>query len=219
MKAIILLSGGIDSTVLLALALERGLDCSGLSFDYGQRHLVELNSARAICQYYKIPQNIITIDPQVFGVSTLLKSQISQPVPTGSPEEIRLAGIPSTYVPARNTLFLSYALGIAEISGAEEIHFGMNLQDRFGYPDCRPAFIEAFKKVAELATKQAVESISPKIVTPLQDWDKARIISEGMRLNAPLELTHSCYNPTKAGLQCGKCNSCVLRNEGFANYL
>lgn len=215
MKAIVLFSGGIDSTVLLALALEKGLDCLALSFDYGQRHRVELNSARAICEYYQVPQCLVAIDPTTFASSSLLQKNLT-PHQSRTPKEIADSGIPNTYVPARNTLFLSYALGYAEINEAEEIHFGMNVLDRKGYPDCRPEFLEAFQKVASLATKQSVESKGPQIIAPLKNLNKAMIIAEGMRLNAPLELTHSCYNPTKSGIQCGKCDACILRNEGFS---
>ncbi len=214
MKAVILLSGGIDSTVLLALALERGLDCLALSFDYGQRHLIELTSARAICEHYDIPQHTITIDPSAFGHSTLVHTDTPMP-DKRSLKEIEQSGIPNTYVPARNTLFLSYALGQAEIIDATEIHFGMNAQDRVGYPDCRPEFVESFQRLVNVATKQSVEKTPPKIITPLIELNKAGIISLGLRLNAPLELTHSCYNPTKTGLQCGTCDACILRNEGF----
>lgn len=214
MKAIILMSGGIDSAVVLALALEKKFECLALSFDYGQRHRVELNSANAICEYYEVPQTIIPIDPTPFARSSLLQMDVI-PHSGRSPKEISESGIPNTYVPARNTLFLSYSLGFAEINHADEIHFGMNLLDRTGYPDCRPEYLEAFQKVANLATKQSLESKGIQIIAPLINWNKARIIFEGMRLNVPLELTFSCYNPTKAGLHCGKCDACILRNDGF----
>lgn len=216
MKAIILISGGIDSTVMLALAIERQIECLALSFDYGQRHSVELNSAQAICEYYQIEQKIITINPSAFGNSSLISNGCEVPSDRTT-QQIANSGIPNTYVPARNTLFLCYALVQAEIIDAREIHLGMNIHDRNSYPDCRPEFISAFQNLVNVATKQSIESKPPKILTPLQDWNKAKIISEGLRLNAPLELTHSCYNPTKNGLQCGKCDACIFRSEGFSN--
>lgn len=209
MKAVILFSGGVDSTVILALALKRGLECHALSFDYGQRHRVELESAKAIAAHYGVSHQIIVIDPKSFGKSSLVSSLA---VPKGrNLEQISAGGIPNTYVPARNTLFLAYALGQAEILEADEIHVGFNALDRNPYPDCRPAFAQAFQGVINVATKQSVEGRAPQLCTPLIDWDKAKIIQEGVALNAPLHMTFSCYDPTPAGKPCGVCDACVLR--------
>jgi len=214
MKAIILMSGGIDSTVSLALALEKGLECIALSFDYGQRHWIELTSARAICKHYNVAHQIIKIDPKAFGMSSLV--EIDSPMPKDRTiEEISGEGIPNTYVPARNTLFLSFALSQAEILNADEIHFGMNAHDINAYPDCRPEYVKAFQDLVNVATKQSLEKKPPQIITPLSAMTKAEIISEGYRLNTPIELTHSCYNPTNSNQQCGVCDACILRNDGF----
>ncbi|MEC7839591.1 MAG: 7-cyano-7-deazaguanine synthase QueC [Chlamydiota bacterium] len=215
MKAIILMSGGIDSTVTLALALDKGYDCLALSFDYGQRHLIELTSARAICKHYDVPHHTIKIDPSAFGMSSLVEKDSPMPKER-SLKEISEGGIPNTYVPARNTIFLSFALGQAEIFNADEIHFGMNAHDISAYPDCRPEYINAFQSLIDVATKQSLEKSPPKIVTPLTKMTKGDIITTGYRLAAPIELTHSCYNPTKNDLQCGVCDACALRKEGFA---
>lgn len=209
MKAIILLSGGLDSTVALAIAHAKGRQCFGLSFDYSQRHLVELKAASRIASHYNIPHKVVTIDPSVFGQSALIDKD--HPIPTGrTVEEIEKGGIPSSYVPARNTLFLSYAMGFAEMMGAEEIYFGAAASDRFGYPDCRPAFIDAFQGVIDAATNGQA-----KLVTPLKDWDKSEIIRQGEALCAPLHLSISCYNPSSDGIACRICDACILREKGF----
>lgn len=215
MKAIILLSGGIDSAVVLAMAKDQERECVALSFDYGQRHIIELNAARDVAAYYDVPHHIVTLDNPAFAESTLT-SKIKA-VPCGRTcEEITSGGVPSTYVPARNTLFLAYAVSFAEVVEAGEIHFGANAMDINAYPDCHPTFFAAFQSLINVATKQAIEGHAPRLVCPLQTLDKASIISEGMRLGAPLYLTFSCYSPTSSGTPCKHCDACVLRQEGFA---
>ncbi|ADI38600.1 7-cyano-7-deazaguanine synthase [Waddlia chondrophila 2032/99] len=212
MKAIVLLSGGIDSTVVLAMAQSLGRECTALSFDYGQRHKVELEHAAHIAHYYKVPQIIINISPACFE-NTALVNALNVPK-NRTLDEISKGGIPSTYVPARNTLFLAYAAGQAEIMNAEEIHCGPNLLDRNCYPDCRPEFYSAFQQVLASATKQGAEGNPPRIVTPLINWDKNRIVQEGRKLGAPLDTTFSCYSPS-AGKACGMCDACILRQEAL----
>ena len=218
-KAIVLLSGGLDSTVVLALALAQGKTCHALSFDYGQRHLVELEAAKKITAMYQIPHKIIKIDPSAFGKSSLTARHTSDPVDLKIPEnrnlkEIEEQGIPNTYVPARNTLFLAYALGQCEIEEAQEIHFGPNKMDFSGYADCRPAFLQAFQSLINFATKQSVEGSAPRLITPLIELNKAEIIRKGFALNAPLHLTISCYNP-QGSEACLRCDACILREQGF----
>jgi len=215
MKAVVLFSGGLDSTVILAKAIAEGKQCLALAFDYGQRHRVELEAAAKIANHYQIPLRVISITPQVFGNSALVSDEkISQ---NRSPEEIASEGVPTTYVPARNTLFLAYALGHAEMMGAEEIHFGCNQMDLNAYPDCSPEFISAFQGVMNVATKQAVEGNPPKLVCPLIDMEKTEIVNLGKQLNVPIEMTHSCYDPTPAGTACGVCDACILREKAM-NY-
>lgn len=209
MKAIILLSGGLDSTVVLALAIEQGRECVCLSFDYGQRHKIELERARAIAARYHCHHRIVTIDPATFSNTSLVDQKA---VPKGRTlEEMRTQGIPSTYVPGRNTLFLAYAAGQAEIYDAAEIWTGPNLLDHNPYPDCRPEFYTAFQGLLNLATKQAVEGAPPRIRTPLIEWDKARIVQEAKRLGVPIELTWSCYAPQEDLTPCGACDACKIR--------
>jgi 7-cyano-7-deazaguanine synthase len=214
MKAIILLSGGIDSTVMLALAKQQGRRCLALSFNYGQRHKIELDAARAVAAYYNTPQHIISLQNAAFSGSALVNEYAAVPSDR-TPQQIAMSGIPATYVPARNTLFLSYAMGFAEVTGANEIYFGANALDSGPYPDCRPSYLAAFQTIINLATKQAVEGSAPKLLTPLLEWDKAAIIAEGMRLGAPLNLTFSCYAPLASNVACGHCDACILRQEGF----
>ncbi len=210
---IVLFSGGIDSTVVLAMALDQGKKCLALSFDYGQRHKVELTHAHSIANYYSVQHKIIYIDPNSFAASSLV-SALEVPKNRSS-AQITASGIPSTYVPARNTLFLAFAAGQAEIYNASEIYAGPNLMDRLPYPDCRPDFFSAFQKVLNLATRQAVEGSAPSLLTPLINWDKKRILQEGRRLRAPMEMTFSCYDPSPAGIACQECDACVLRQEAF----
>jgi 7-cyano-7-deazaguanine synthase len=212
MKAIVLLSGGLDSTVSLAVALSQGRECHAISFNYGQRHQIELEAAKAVVAHYSIEHSIISIEPTAFGRSSLV-TNLSVPK-NRSFEEMEI-GIPNTYVPARNTLFLAYATGKAELINAEEIFFGANIMDRTGYPDCRPEYLSTFQKLLNLSTKQAVEGKAPQLVTPLAELDKEAIISLGNKLEAPMHLSLSCYDPINNGSHCGSCDACILRRQGF----
>jgi 7-cyano-7-deazaguanine synthase len=209
-KAIILLSGGVDSTVILARALSQGLACHTLSFHYGQRNLIELDAAEKIAAYYGVRNQVIHIDPLAFGKSSLVETTLKAPQ-SRSLDEISKSGIPNTYVPARNTLFLSYALAICEIHDAHEIHYGANALDNSGYPDCRPQYVQAFQQMVNYATQQSVEKTPPQIVTPLIAMTKQEIFALALALKAPLELTWSCYQPTTAQEPCGVCDACILR--------
>ncbi len=212
MKAIILFSGGLDSTVVLAMALSDKKDCMALSFDYGQRHRIEIEHAKKIAEHYRIPHKIITIDPDCFE-NTALVNDIELPTHR-TKEEIAKDGIPSTYVPARNTLFLAFAAGQAEIHNAQEIHCGPNFLDQNPYPDCRPEFYQAFQCVVNIATRQSANGAPPKIITPLISWDKKRIVEKAKTLNVPISLTFSCYDP-KGIHPCEVCDACMLRNEAL----
>lgn len=213
MKAVVLLSGGLDSTVMLAMALQQGRECLALNFDYGQRNRVELKSAQAVAEYYQIPLKVFPIDPQSFGQSSLVSSLA---VPKDRTiEEIHHNGIPNTYVPARNTLFLAYALGQAEIWNAQEIYIGSNAMDNFPYPDCRPEFFRAFQAMMNTATKQSVEGNAPQLITPLLHWTKKEIVRQGLTCKAPLHLTSSCYDPAVDGQPCHRCDACILRDQAF----
>ncbi len=212
MKAIVLLSGGLDSTVVLAMALERGLSCIALSFDYGQRHKIELQAAKKIATHYNVPHKMIMIEPSAFGSSALVTDEL--PHQGRSIAEMQRGSTPNTYVPARNTLFLSFALAQAEIHEASEIHMGPNALDG-KYPDCSPAYIQAYQNLIQVATKQALDGNAPKLVAPLLYMNKVEIIQEGLKLKAPIELTHSCYSPTTAGLPCNLCDACILRTDAF----
>lgn len=213
MKAIILLSGGLDSTVMMAIALKNDRECHAISFDYGQRHKCELEHAKAVAAHYNVPHKIITIDPSCFDNSSLVSSMT---VPKNRKlTEMNNGKIPNTYVPARNTLFLAYALGQAEIQCAQEIYAGMNALDSLPYPDCRPEFVNAFQGLMNVATKQAVEGNPPKLVTPLLHWNKTEIIQQGMLLKAPIHLTWSCYDPSPKKDPCGSCDACILRNDAL----
>lgn len=212
-KAVVLLSGGLDSTTLLAIAENEGFEIYSLSFDYGQRHSFELDSAKKVSEYFGVVEHrVITIDLRTFGGSALTDD-------IDVPEERSLRDmtkdIPVTYVPARNTIFLSYALAWAEVLKAYDIFIGVNALDYSGYPDCRPEYIEAFEKMANLATKEGVEGRWLSIHTPLIELKKSEIIKKGVELNVDYSITHSCYNPTEGGSACGKCDSCILRKKGF----
>lgn len=211
-RAVVLLSGGLDSTVACALAKEAGHELHALSFDYGQRHKRELESARAVAKALGVrSHSVLQVPIGAYGGSALTDAGIA--VPTGRDEKEMGADIPVTYVPARNVVFLSLALGVAEVKDADEIHIGANALDYSGYPDCRPEFFEAFEEMARLGTKRGVEGKPTRIVVPLQHMTKADIVREGLRLRAPLELTWSCY---QGGAEaCGLCDSCVLRLKGF----
>ncbi|MEK9628239.1 MAG: 7-cyano-7-deazaguanine synthase QueC [Nitrospinota bacterium] len=213
-KAVVLLSGGLDSTTTLAIAQNQGFEIYALSFDYGQRHRVELERAREIAEKFAVPDHqIVTIDLRQFGGSALTDSI---DVPTNRDEKEMSEEIPITYVPARNTIFLSFCLAYAEVKNAENIFLGVNAVDYSGYPDCRPEFISAYETLANLATKAGVEGKSKlKIHTPLIQLTKAEIIKKGMELRVDYSLTHSCYDPDPNGTACGSCDSCLLRLKGF----
>lgn len=211
-KAIILLSGGLDSAVVLALALKHHRECHALSFNYGQRHRIELEYANNLANYYGVEQKIISIDPSIFQKSALVSHE--SVAKNRTKEEIANGKVPNTYVPARNTLFLAFAMGQAELLGAAEIHTGPNAMDGTPYPDCTPAFIQAFQGVLNVATKQALEGRPPKLITPLIQWDKAEIIRQAKLLNVPIEMTFSCYDP-QHDRACGVCDACVLRADGL----
>lgn len=215
-KAVLLLSGGLDSTTLLALAISEGYAVYALSFSYGQRHSAEVAAARKIAAHYGVVQHVVTdIDLRAFGASALT-SDIEVP----KDEQISgRSGIPVTYVPARNTIFLSFALAWAEVLGASDIFIGVNALDYSGYPDCRPEFIEAFERMARLATRAGVESpedAAPlSIRTPLISLSKREIIELGLRLGVDYGMTTSCYDPGAGGESCGHCDACQLRLRGF----
>jgi 7-cyano-7-deazaguanine synthase len=209
-KAIVLLSGGLDSATCLAIAKSQDFDCYALSFNYGQRHGVELEAAKKIAEQAGITNHIvIDIDLRKWGGSALTSDNIEVPA-AGEFEKI-----PPTYVPARNTIFLAFATAWAEATGARDIFIGVNSVDYSGYPDCRPQFIEAFQKCANLGTKASDEGWSFEIHAPLQNLNKAEIIKLGDSLGVDYSLTRSCYNPSETGLACGKCDSCMLRKKGF----
>ena len=207
--AVVLLSGGLDSMVCAALARESGFEIIALTIDYGQRHRVELDSARKIAARLADRHILLPLDLTAFGGSALT-SDIA--VPKDGVGE----GIPVTYVPARNTIFLSLALGLAEASGARDIFIGVNALDYSGYPDCRPEFVAGFERLANLATKAGVEGDGFSIHAPLLDLTKADIAREAQRLRLDAGLSHSCYDPLPDGTHCGKCDACRLRAKGFA---
>ena len=207
--AVVLLSGGLDSMVCAALARESGFETLALTIDYGQRHRVELDSARRIAAELADRHIVLALDLTAFGGSALT-SDIA--VPKDGVGE----GIPVTYVPARNTIFLSLALGLAEAIGARDIFIGVNALDYSGYPDCRPEFIEEFEQLANLATKAGVEGRAFTIHAPLQNLTKADIAREAQRLGLDAALSHSCYDPLPDGRHCGECDACRLRAKGFA---
>jgi 7-cyano-7-deazaguanine synthase len=207
--AVVLLSGGLDSATVLALAAKNGFSCYALSFNYGQRHRCELDAAKKIAAAAQVVEHIvIDIDLRRWGGSALTSAM---PVPDAGSS----TGIPVTYVPARNTIFLSFAVGYAETLGVKDIFIGVNSVDYSGYPDCRPRFIAAFEECAVLGTKACDEGWRFKIHAPLQTLTKPEIIRRGIALGVDYSLTHSCYNPDTDGLACGKCDSCRLRHEGF----
>ncbi len=213
-RAVVLLSGGIDSTTILAIARKEGYETYGLSFRYGQRHIVEIAAARKIGRLMGLQRHLITtIDEHSFGGSALT-GEIA--VPKSRSLEEMSKGIPVTYVPARNTIFLSYALAFAEVLNTGNIFIGVNAIDYSGYPDCRPEYIAAYERMANLAIKAAVEGkIKISIMVPLINMTKAEIIKTGMALGVDYGLTHSCYDPESDGRACGSCDSCLLRKKGF----
>lgn len=204
-----MVSGGLDSATVLAMAREAGYECYVISFDYGQRHRAELNAAARIAAEDAADYKVVRLDLGGIGGSALTDETIAVP-------ETPSAGIPSTYVPARNTVFLSIAMGWAEVLDAEAVFIGVNAVDYSGYPDCRPEFIAAFQAVADVATKQAVEGRPIRIEAPLLHLSKADIIRKGDALGVDYSLTVSCYRADDEGRACGRCDSCRLRREGFA---
>ncbi len=213
-KTVVLVSGGIDSATALAIATREGFEAHALTFRYGQRHEVEVEAARRVAAHLGVAEHVVLpIDLRVFGSSALTGDL---DVPKGRSAEEMSQSIPSTYVPARNTIFLSYALAWAEVLRAGDIFLGVNAQDHGGYPDCRPEYVAAFEAMANLATKAGVEGTTRlKIHTPLISLSKAEIIRKGLALGVDYGLTASCYDPSPAGEACGLCDACVLRLEGF----
>jgi 7-cyano-7-deazaguanine synthase len=206
-KAVVLLSGGLDSATVLAIARNEGYECHALAVDYGQRHRSELNAARRVAAAAGVPLKVLSLDLRAIGGSALTDD-------IEVPEE-QTSGIPVTYVPARNTILLSLALGFAEVLGADDLFIGVNAVDYSGYPDCRPEFIAAYQVMARLATKAGVEGGQSTIHTPLIDLTKAQIIQNGTALGVDYALTVSCYQADAEGRACGKCDSCRIRREGF----
>ncbi len=208
-RAVVLVSGGLDSATCLAMARAQGFDCYALSFDYGQRHMAELEAAQQVARALgAVDHKVVHLNLRDIGGSALTDQSIDVPTtPT--------CGIPVTYVPARNTVFLSLALGWSEVIGAQDIFIGVNAVDYSGYPDCRPEFIKSFEQTANLATKAGVEGKSFHIHAPLIDLTKAQIIQAGVRLGVDYGLTVSCYSADEKGRACGECDSCRLRAEGF----
>jgi 7-cyano-7-deazaguanine synthase len=208
--AVVLLSGGLDSATTLAIAEADGFACHALSFAYGQRHAVELEAAAAVAERCgAVAHRVMSIDLAAFGGSALTDRSIAVPEAPGS-------GIPVTYVPARNTVFLALALAYAEVLGAGDIFIGVNAVDYSGYPDCRPEFIRAFQRLAGLATRAGVEGAELRIHTPLIELSKADIVRRGLALGVDFAATVSCYQPDASGAACGRCDSCRIRRQGFA---
>ena len=211
MKAVILLSGGLDSATVLAMACSEKRDCIVLSFAYGQRHEIELTAARRIAQSMKVREHVVyPLDLRVFGASALTADIAVPKDAVGAP------GIPATYVPARNTVFLALAVALAEAREAQEIWIGVNAIDYSGYPYCRPEFIDAFQQVIVRGTRSGNERGEPRIVAPLIRMTKAEIIRRGAALGVDYSLTHSCYDPDAEGRACGRCDSCLIRKRGIA---
>ena len=212
-RAVVLLSGGLDSATVLAIARSEGFLCSCLLVDYGQRHRVELERARSVARAQGVEDvRVVSVDLRAVGGSALT-AEID--VPKDRAETDRGAGIPVTYVPARNTLFLALALGLAETLGATDLFIGVNAVDYSGYPDCRPEFIRAFEALANLATRAGVEGARFRVHAPLSGMRKAEIIRTGARLGVDYAMTHSCYDPDALGRACGRCDSCLIRRDGF----
>lgn len=213
--AVVLLSGGLDSTTLLAYAVSEGYAAHAMTFRYGQRHVVEVDAARRVARRFGVHDHVIVdIDLRVFGASALT-SDLEVPKDRGTEEMSR--GIPVTYVPARNTIFLAYALAWSEVLGASDIFVGVNAIDYSGYPDCRPEYVAAFERMANLATRGAIEGTTPvRIRAPLIDLSKRQIIELGLRLGVDYGMTSSCYDPAPDGSACGRCDACRLRLDAFA---
>ena len=212
-RAVVLLSGGLDSATTLAIVKDEGYEIFALSFRYGQRHEIEIVSAQKVAKSLGVSEHrVLEIDLRALGGSALTDTM---DVPKNRAANEMTSGIPVTYVPARNTIFLSYALAWAEVIGAQDIFIGVNALDYSGYPDCRPEFIAQFEKLAQLATKAGVEGTHYRIHAPLIEMTKAQIIRKGAKLGVQFSLTMSCYDPTSDGGACGECDSCLLRRKGF----
>jgi 7-cyano-7-deazaguanine synthase len=213
-KAVLLLSGGLDSTTLLAVAVRDGFDVHAMTFRYGQRHVSEIDAARRVAHRFGVRDHVVAdIDLRTFGGSALTSDSIDVP----RDRDVAEAGVPITYVPARNTIFLSFALAWAEVLGAADIFIGVNALDYSGYPDCRPEYIAAFERMANLATRAGVEGTTrTHIRTPLIDLTKAQIIRLGTSLGVDYSITQSCYDPDPTGAACGHCDACQLRLKGFS---
>jgi 7-cyano-7-deazaguanine synthase len=212
--AVVLLSGGLDSATVLAIARSEGFESIALSFRYGQRHDAEITAAQSIARRAGVVRHVVAdIDLRVFGASALTSDLA---VPKGRSASEMSQGIPITYVPARNTIFLSYALALAEVSDASDIFLGVNALDYSGYPDCRPEYIEAFERMANLATRAGVEGRRLTIHAPLMHQTKGEIIARGLKLGVDYAMTLSCYDPDASGAACGECDACQLRLRGFA---
>ena len=212
-KAVLLLSGGLDSTTLLAVADDEGFDVHAMTFRYGQRHHSEIDAARRVAARFAVRDHVVAdIDLRTFGGSALTSDSIQVP----RDRDVAEGGVPVTYVPARNTIFLSFALAWAEVLGAADIFIGVNALDYSGYPDCRPEYVEAFERMANLATRAGVEgALRTRIRTPLIDMTKAQIIRLGTSLGVDYAITQSCYDPDSTGAACGHCDACQLRRKGF----
>jgi 7-cyano-7-deazaguanine synthase len=212
-KAVVLLSGGLDSATALAIVRAQGRACHALSFRYGQRHRVELDAAARVARSLGVASHrVVDVDLAGIGGSALTDAI---EVPKGRDESAIGAGIPVTYVPARNTLFVAYALAVAEVEGADEIVLGVNVLDSSGYPDCRPEWMAAMQEVGRVGTRAGVEGRGPRLVAPLIAMTKAEIIRAGVALGVDYGLTHSCYDPSASGGACGACDACLLRRRGF----
>jgi 7-cyano-7-deazaguanine synthase len=218
-NAVLLLSGGLDSTTLLALALHEGFDVHAMTFRYGQRHATEINAARRVAAAYGVRDHVVVdIDLRTFGGSALTSDiDVPKDRDLNQPATVGETGIPITYVPARNTIFLSFALAWSEVLGARDIFIGVNALDYSGYPDCRPEYIAAYETMANLATRGGVEGTNTvHIRTPLIALSKAQIIRRGLDLGVDYSITQSCYDPSDSGAACGHCDACQLRLRGFA---
>ena len=210
----VLVSGGLDSATVLAIARSAGWELHAISFDYGQRHRFELDSAAKVCEANGVTSRVVfPIDTSIFQGSALTNDIA---VPHNRSDDQMSSGIPVTYVPARNTIFLSVALGLAESIGSFDLFIGVNAIDYSGYPDCRPEFVAAFEQMANLATKAGIDGQRITVHTPLVSLTKAQIIQHGLELGVDYGLTHSCYDPSRNGISCGECDSCLLRLRGFA---
>lgn len=218
MKTLILFSGGIDSTVALAMSMQKGSTCICISFDYGQRHHMELKSAATIARHYKVPHKVIKMDSHLFD-STLDSTLVNQASKDLMPKATSQSGMPHTYLPARNTLFLAHACSQAEMLEADEIIIGTSQLDHSSYPDCQPEYFSTFQALLNMAPKKAIGQKTPQLMTPLIHMKKTEIICLGLKLKAPLHLTFTCCDPIRETLPCQRCEACVLRNKAYHSIL